>query len=92
MDKKIHTRVKNQMEKAQKEYYLNEKMKAIQQELGRKEERVNEINELFCDPTFFTKTPPKQVNKLEREQADLKTQVEEMITAWETVETELEES
>jgi ATP-dependent Lon protease len=45
VDKKIHTRVKKQMEKAQKEYYLNEKMKAIQQELGRKEERVNELDE-----------------------------------------------
>jgi ATP-dependent Lon protease len=45
VDKKINTRVKKQMEKAQKEYYLNEKIKAIQQELGRKDERVNEIDE-----------------------------------------------
>ena len=45
VDKKIHNRVKKQMEKAQKEYYLNEKMKAIQQELGRKDERVNELDE-----------------------------------------------
>ena len=39
VDKKIHTRVKKQMEKAQKEYYLNEKIKAIQKELGRKDDR-----------------------------------------------------
>ncbi|HEX4823476.1 MAG TPA: endopeptidase La [Candidatus Polarisedimenticolaceae bacterium] len=45
VDKKITNRVKKQMEKAQKEYYLNEKIKAIQQELGRKDERVNEIDE-----------------------------------------------
>jgi len=45
VDKKIHNRVKKQMEKAQKEYYLNEKIKAIQQELGKKDERVNEIEE-----------------------------------------------
>ena len=45
MDKKIHSRVKTQMERAQKEYYLNEKMKAIQQELGRKDDRLNEIEE-----------------------------------------------
>jgi len=45
VDKKISNRVKKQMEKAQKEYYLNEKIKAIQQELGRKDERVNEIDE-----------------------------------------------
>src|SRR5262245_15074341 len=34
------------MERAQKEYYLNEKMKAIQKELGRKDDRVNEMEEL----------------------------------------------
>jgi ATP-dependent Lon protease len=34
------------MEKAQKEYYLNEKMKAIQKELGRKDEKGNEVDEL----------------------------------------------
>jgi ATP-dependent Lon protease len=45
VDRKIHQRVKKQMEKAQKEYYLNEKMKAIQQELGRKDDRVNEVEE-----------------------------------------------
>ncbi len=45
VDKKINNRVKKQMEKAQKEYYLNEKIKAIQQELGRKDERINEIDE-----------------------------------------------
>ena len=46
VDRRIQSRVKKQMEKAQKEYYLNEKMKAIQKELGRKEEKGNEIDEL----------------------------------------------
>src|SRR5215471_3140765 len=46
VDRKIQSRVKKQMEKAQKEYYLNEKMKAIQKELGRKDEKGNEIQEL----------------------------------------------
>jgi len=45
VDRRIHSRVKKQMEKAQKEYYLSEKMKAIQQELGRKDDRVNEVDE-----------------------------------------------
>jgi ATP-dependent Lon protease len=45
VDKKIHHRVKKQMEKAQKEYYLNEKIKAIQQELGRRDDRSNEGDE-----------------------------------------------
>src|SRR5213592_1245717 len=46
VDKRIQGRVKKQMERAQKEYYLNEKMKAIQKELGRKDDRLNEIEEL----------------------------------------------
>jgi ATP-dependent Lon protease len=46
VDKRIQGRVKKQMERAQKEYYLNEKMKAIQKELGRKDDRMNEIEEL----------------------------------------------
>ena len=46
IDKRINVSVKKQMEKAQKEYYLNEKIKAIHQELGRKDDRVDEIDEL----------------------------------------------
>ena len=46
VDRRIQSRVKKQMEKAQKEYYLNEKMKAIQKELGRKEDRGDEVDEL----------------------------------------------
>jgi ATP-dependent Lon protease len=46
VDRRIQSRVKKQMEKAQKEYYLNEKMKAIQKELGRKDEKGSEVDEL----------------------------------------------
>jgi ATP-dependent Lon protease len=46
IDKRIRGRVKKQMEKSQREYYLNEQMKAIQKELGENEEGVNEIEQL----------------------------------------------
>lgn len=46
MEKKIRVRVKQQMEKNQREYYLNEQMKAIQKELGEMENAPNEIEEL----------------------------------------------
>ncbi len=46
VEKKIKTRVKSQMERTQREYYLNEQMKAIQKELGEGEEGQNEIAEL----------------------------------------------
>jgi ATP-dependent Lon protease len=46
MEKRIRGRVKKQMEKSQREYYLNEQVKAIQKELGDLEEAPNEIEEL----------------------------------------------
>lgn len=46
MERKIHVRVRKQMEKTQKEYYLREQMKAIQKELGEKDERTAECDEL----------------------------------------------
>ncbi|MBU2887066.1 endopeptidase La [Gilvimarinus agarilyticus] len=46
VEKKIRGRVKKQMEKSQREYYLNEQMKAIQKELGDMGEEVNEVDEL----------------------------------------------
>ena len=46
VEKRIRGRVKTQMEKSQREYYLNEQMKAIQKELGEMEDAPNEIEEL----------------------------------------------
>jgi len=46
IEKKIRGRVKSQMEKSQREYYLNEQMKAIQKELGDLEDAPNEIGDL----------------------------------------------
>jgi ATP-dependent Lon protease len=60
MDRTIQNRVKKQMEKAQKEYYLNEKIKAIQKELGRKDEKT-ELEELRKQ--IETSGMPKEVLK-----------------------------
>ena len=46
IDRRINNKVKKQMERAQKEYYLNEKIKAIHQELGRKDDKSDELEEL----------------------------------------------
>jgi len=46
IEKRIRGRVKTQMEKSQREYYLNEQMKAIQKELGENEDAPNEVEEL----------------------------------------------
>src|SRR3546814_7890938 len=46
MEKRIRGRVKSQMEKSQREYYLNEQMKAIQKELGEMDDAPNDIEEI----------------------------------------------
>ncbi len=64
VEKKIKTRVKSQMERTQREYYLNEQMKAIQKELGDGEEGGNEITELEeqIEDTKFSKEAREKVD------------------------------
>ncbi len=64
VEKKIKTRVKSQMEKTQREYYLNEQMKAIQKELGDGEEGSGEVAELE------EKIAETKLSKEAREKAD----------------------
>jgi len=68
VEKRIRNRVKRQMEKTQREYYLNEQMKAIQKELGEAEESRDELAELEeqIAKTKFTK------EAREKAQAELK--------------------
>jgi len=71
VEKKIRTRVKKQMEKSQKEYYLNEQMQAIQKELGERDEFKNEIQEL--EEKIASKRMSKEATlKLKRELKKLK--------------------
>ncbi len=69
VDRRIQSRVKKQMEKAQKEYYLNEKMKAIQKELGRKEDKGSELDDLkkkIEDSRMPKEVEEKAVQELKR--------------------------
>jgi ATPase subunit of ABC transporter with duplicated ATPase domains len=59
------------------------------QAIERDEGRIAEINELFCDPTFFERTGHKEVSRLEREQQELSSRVEELTARWEKIEEEL---
>lgn len=66
LERKISQRVKKQMEKTQKEYYLREQMKAIQKELGDKEGRAGEVDDLRNLLTE-TELPDKVREKVEKE-------------------------
>ncbi|PTX56509.1 ATP-dependent proteinase [Litoreibacter ponti] len=71
VEKKIKTRVKSQMERTQREYYLNEQMKAIQKELGDGEEGQNEVAELEAK-VAETKLSKEAREKVEAEIKKLK--------------------
>src|SRR6516225_1458410 len=71
VEKRIRSRVKGQLEKAQKEYYLTEQMRAIQKELGEKDAAKNEIEELE-DALRQKKMPAEAREKCEREIKKLK--------------------
>ena len=65
LEKKINVRVRKQMEKTQKEYYLREQLKAIQKELGEKDDRTAEIDEYRekLQKQEFTKEAEERIKK-----------------------------
>lgn len=66
LERKINTRVRKQIDKTQKEYYLREQMKAIQKELGDKDGFEEEILE-YKDKLSKLELPEEVINKVEKE-------------------------
>jgi ATP-dependent Lon protease len=67
VDRNINTRVKRQMERAQKEYYLNEKLKAIQKELGRGEKsEIDELKKKIDTAGMSKEVQEKAIQELKR--------------------------
>ncbi len=64
---------------------------ALTDRIERAEGRIHSINELFCNPGFFDKTPDSEVRKLEREQKNLSAKVDELMAEWERVEEQISE-
>ncbi|MCH7650800.1 MAG: endopeptidase La, partial [Nitrospinae bacterium] len=61
IEKRVHGRVRKQMERSQKEFYLNEQMKAIQKELGKRDEFKSDLDELTQQ--IKKAKMPKEVNE-----------------------------
>ena len=68
---------------------VESRIEEITREVENAESRVHEINEIFCDPTYFEKTPREEVQKLETEQKRLKGRMEERMEEWAELEEEL---
>jgi ATP-dependent Lon protease len=72
IEQRLHAKVKRELEETQKEYYLRERMKAIQEELGERDERVDELKEIRQQiedagmPPAVREKALKEVARLER--------------------------
>ena len=75
----------------QRQKELTKKREQATAAIEQAEARVNAINELFCDPTFFDRTSRDQIKKLEDEQKKLSGKVVDLMAEWEKLETELAE-
>ncbi|HEY2291342.1 MAG TPA: ATP-binding cassette domain-containing protein [Thermoanaerobaculia bacterium] len=73
----------------QRQKDLRKKLDLVTSQVENAESRVHAINEMFCDPTFFDRTPREQVKRLEGEQKTLSAKVEELMGEWERIETEM---
>ncbi len=70
---------------------LKKQRDAVTKDIEKAEQRIGEINELFCDPGYFDRTDPAVVRKVEAEQKRLSEEVEGWMADWERLETELTE-
>jgi ATPase subunit of ABC transporter with duplicated ATPase domains len=69
---------------------LEKKRDELTEKIETAEERVHEINDLFCDPSYFDRTPHKEVRRLETEQKTLKETASQLLEQWEGVEKEID--
>jgi ATPase subunit of ABC transporter with duplicated ATPase domains len=75
----------------QRQKELRKRLDLVTAEVENAEGRVNAINEMFCDPTFFDRNSRDHVKKLEDEQKKLSGKIDELMAEWERIETELAE-
>ncbi|HVR95006.1 MAG TPA: ATP-binding cassette domain-containing protein [Thermoanaerobaculia bacterium] len=76
-------------QRLQRQKDLGKKRDQLTASVEQAESRINAINEMFCDPTFFDRTSRDKVKKLEDEQKKLNAQVETLMGEWEKIEEEL---
>jgi ATPase subunit of ABC transporter with duplicated ATPase domains len=69
---------------------LERRRNELTEKIEAAEARVHEINDLFCDPSYFDRTPHKEVHRIEQEQKSLNENVAQLLELWEEAEKELE--
>jgi ATPase subunit of ABC transporter with duplicated ATPase domains len=89
--RKNKARTASKPEKAASRGQLSRRLEALTSELETVEEKIHEINESFCDPGFYDRTPAAKVRKLESEQKRLGERVDELMGEWQATEDQLAE-
>jgi len=82
---------KDSAESSKQRRKLTKRRDEVTAEMEQAEARIHAINEMFCDPSFFDRTPRQEVSKLEGEQKRLSGRIEELMEEWEAIEGELAE-
>jgi ATPase subunit of ABC transporter with duplicated ATPase domains len=78
-------------QRQQKQKQLAKRLEQVTADVEKAESRIHDVNEMFCDPTFFDRTSREQVKKLEAEQKTLNGKIEELMAEWETLEGQIAE-
>jgi ATPase subunit of ABC transporter with duplicated ATPase domains len=78
-------------QRQQKQKQLAKRLDQVTTDVEKAEGRIHDINEMFCDPTFFDRTSRDQVKKLEAEQKTLSGKIEELMAEWESLEAQIAE-
>jgi ATPase subunit of ABC transporter with duplicated ATPase domains len=78
-------------ERQKRKKQIGKRLEEVTRRVEEAEARVHAINETFCDPTFFDRTPHPKVTQMEQEQKKLNETIETLMGEWETLEGEMEE-
>ncbi|HXO21351.1 MAG TPA: ATP-binding cassette domain-containing protein [Thermoanaerobaculia bacterium] len=79
----------DERQRLQRQKELAKRRDQLTSAVEKAESRIHDINELFCDPTFFDRTSRDKVKKLEEEQKKLSSEIDGWMGEWEGVETEM---
>ena len=89
ISKKKHSRGNRSRKKSNKQQRAEARQEDLLEQIEMAENRLKQIDELFCQPNYYDETPPAEIKALEAERTDLERDVAYMTADWERTEQEL---
>ena len=90
ISKKKHSRGNRSHKKSNKQQRAEAQQENLLEQIETAENRLKQIDELFCQPNYYDETPPEEIKVLEAERTDLERDVAYMTADWERAEQELD--